>query len=61
LPEGQHLKPDVSVGYLHLGELCLDVGHKEKALEPLKKAECMFREMGMDYWLGKTREVLARL
>ncbi len=30
-------------------------------LENLKKAETMFREMGMDYWLGKAQEVLARL
>jgi hypothetical protein len=29
-------------------------------LETLKKAEAMFHDMGMDYWLGKTQEVLAR-
>ena len=27
----------------------------------LKKAEGMFRYMGMDYWLGKAQETLARL
>jgi len=50
-----------SVGYFRLGELYGDAGHKDRALENLQKAEAMFREMGMDYWLGKTQEVLARL
>ncbi|GAG25692.1 unnamed protein product, partial [marine sediment metagenome] len=34
---------------------------KEKALETLKKADGMFREMGMDYWLRRTQEVLERI
>ena len=50
-----------SLGYLYLGELYLNAGKKEKAINKLKKAEGMFREMGMDYWLGKTQEVLAAL
>jgi tetratricopeptide (TPR) repeat protein len=49
------------LGYLYLGELYLNAGKKEKALENLKKAEGMSREMGMDYWLGKTQEVMAAL
>ncbi len=49
------------MGYLFLGELYLDTGQKEKALENLKKAGGMFKEMGMDYWLAKTDEVLKRL
>jgi hypothetical protein len=36
-------------------------GQKDKALENLKKAEGMFREMGMDYWLAKTHKALERL
>jgi hypothetical protein len=36
------------------------MGRKEKALEELKKAEGMFQEMGMDFWLGRTREVLVK-
>jgi len=28
---------------------------------PLRKAESMFQQMGMDYWLGKAQEALARL
>ena len=37
------------------------MGHKEKALEYLKKAQGMFREMGMDYWLRMTQGVLERV
>jgi tetratricopeptide (TPR) repeat protein len=50
-----------SQGYLFLAEINADSGNKEKALENLKVAEHLFQEMGMDYWLGKTREVLGRL
>ena len=53
-------KPTSARGYLFLGELNADAGQKEKSLENLKKAEDNFREMGMDYWLAKTQEVLAR-
>jgi len=37
----------------------MDAGEKEKALIYLKKAEAAFQGMGMDYWLNRTREVLA--
>ena len=59
--DDSEIKPWCSEGYLYLGELYADIGQKEKALENLKKAEVMFREMGMDYWLGKTQELLAGL
>ena len=55
------LKPLASQGYLHLGELYADMGQTEKALENLKKAEGMMQEMGMDYWLRRTKEVLKRV
>lgn len=55
------LKPNYAGGCLSLGELYAKAGLKEKALENLKKAETMFREMGMDYWLATTRKVLAGL
>ena len=55
------MKPSCAGGYLALGELYANAGQKEKALESLKKAESMFQEMGMDYWLGRTRKVLAGL
>jgi hypothetical protein len=53
-------KPHSAQGYLFLGELYLDTGQREKALENLKKAGAMFKEMGMDCWLAKTPEVLDR-
>jgi hypothetical protein len=31
------------------------------ALENLKKAESMFKEMGMDYWTSKAQRALERL
>ncbi|MBC8178503.1 MAG: AAA family ATPase [Deltaproteobacteria bacterium] len=52
------IKPWSSQGYLFLGELYLNTGKTEKALENLKRAEGMFLEMGMDYWLDKMQEVL---
>jgi class 3 adenylate cyclase/tetratricopeptide (TPR) repeat protein len=51
-------KPIYSQGLMFLGEFYLDVGEKEKALESLKEAEGMFQEMGMDYWVDRTRKVL---
>jgi len=54
------LKPSSSLGYLFLGELYADTGKKEKALRTLKMAESAFQEMGMDYWLRRTQEVLER-
>ena len=55
------LRPASFLGYLFLGELCIDTGRKKMAMESLSKAERMFREMGMDYWLYRTQKVLARL
>ena len=54
-------KTQVGLGYLWLGEVYAESGRREEALENLKKAETMFREMGMDYWLVKAQEALARL
>jgi hypothetical protein len=48
-------------GYLWLGEVYSEAGRKEEALENLKKAEPLFREMGMDFWLAKAQEELAKL
>jgi class 3 adenylate cyclase/tetratricopeptide (TPR) repeat protein len=54
-------KPIHAQNHLFLGELYAHEGQKEKALENLTKAETMFLEMGMDYWLDETRKVLAGL
>ena len=50
-----------SEGYLYLGELYADTGRREKAIETLKKAEGAFKEMGMDYWVRRTQDVLERV
>jgi hypothetical protein len=55
------LRPLCSLGYLFLGELYADTDQKDKALENLKNSEAEFKEMGMDYWLRRTQEMLARL
>jgi len=55
------LKPYYSQGYLFLGELYIESGQREKALEYLKKAEDNFRDMEIDYWLDKTHEVFGKL
>jgi class 3 adenylate cyclase/tetratricopeptide (TPR) repeat protein len=59
--EALKLKPYLATGYLFSGELYAGTGQRERALEDLKKAEVMFQEMGMKYWLTKTKEVLGRL
>ena len=59
--ENLKLKPFYTLGRLFLGEFYLDAGQGEKAAKSLKKTEVMFREMGMDYWLDRTKEVMERL
>jgi tetratricopeptide (TPR) repeat protein len=54
-------KTSYAEGCLFLGELYADAGQKEKALENLKKAEAMFQEMEMDYWLARTKELLEKI
>ena len=55
------LKPLLFQGYRLLGELYADTGQREKSLINLKKAEGMFKEMGMDYYLAKTQGLLEKL
>jgi len=54
------IKPYLSQGYLCLGELYADRGQKDKAVEALKKAEAMYHDMGMDYWLYRTQSILKK-
>lgn len=54
------LKPFTAQGHLFLGEIYIDTDQDEKALENIKTAEAMFKEMGMDYYSAKTKEVLER-
>ena len=55
------LKPYSAQGHLFLGEFYVQRGLGKDALENLKKAEGMFQEMGIEYWLSKTRESLGKL
>jgi class 3 adenylate cyclase/tetratricopeptide (TPR) repeat protein len=61
LLEQLEVRAEYSLGYLWLGEVHAELGRREEALENLKKAEGMFQDMGMDYWLGKAQEALARM
>jgi tetratricopeptide (TPR) repeat protein len=61
LLEQLQIKPWQAEGHLLAGELYADTGQTKKARANLKKAERMFREMGMDYWLHRTRAVLSKL
>jgi class 3 adenylate cyclase/tetratricopeptide (TPR) repeat protein len=54
-------KPAYAVGCLTLGELYLDAGRKEKALEYLRRSEEMFSRMGMDYHLARTKKLFQKL
>ena len=53
--------PMSGVGWLWLGEVYANSDRQEEALENLKKAETMFREMGMDFWLAKAQYALSKL
>jgi len=55
------IKPQCAEGYLYLVELYADTGNSEDALKILNKADSMLRQMEMDYWLDRTREVMGRL
>jgi tetratricopeptide (TPR) repeat protein len=55
------IKTHSVLGCFFLGQMYVDTDQKDKAFETLKKAEKLFQEMGMDYWLKKTRKVLKRL
>jgi hypothetical protein len=61
LHEELGLPPLFALGYMFLGEVCAASGRPKEALEHLKKAEALFEGMGMDFWLGRTREVLTRI
>jgi tetratricopeptide (TPR) repeat protein len=56
--ENMKTKPFHAWGIFFLGELYARIGQKEKALQYLRQAESACKEMGMDYWLNKTHEVL---
>ena len=61
LCEELKLRPLCAEGHFLLGELYVDNGQSEKALEKLKRAERMFQKMDMDYWVVKTQRILESL
>ena len=55
------LKLYLPFGYFCRGEMYADAGRREDALKNLKKAETMYREMGIGFWPARIKEVLGRL
>ena len=55
------LRPWLANGILALGEIYAHSGQMKKAMEALRKAAGMFREMEMEYWLERTKRVLEKL
>ncbi len=55
------MKPYCAQGYFYLGELRVTTSKSQLGTKNLKKAERMFKEMGMEYWLDKTQKVLGRI
>jgi tetratricopeptide (TPR) repeat protein len=61
MAEEMKMRPLSAIGHLFLGEVFELAGRREKAIENLKIAEQMGKEMGMGYWLTRTQEALVRL
>ena len=54
-----NVKPYVAIGYLLLGDMYVEEGRQEQGQENLRRAEQMFQEMEMGYWLNRTKKILA--
>jgi tetratricopeptide (TPR) repeat protein len=59
--QGLGLRAYYPLGYMILGAVYAESSRPEEALRPLKKAEVMFEEMGMEYYLGRTQKILERV
>ena len=53
---GLKMKPTCAQGYLILAEFYLATGQRLKALINLKRAQRMFKEMGMKFWLDLSKK-----
>jgi len=51
-------KPDISMANLFLGELYARQNQKKEAANHLNKAEVLFNEMGMGYWVKETKKIM---
>jgi tetratricopeptide (TPR) repeat protein len=54
-------RPSHTMGYFYLGMLCVVNGRTDEAVTHLQKARDEYRDMGMDYWLRRTQEVLENI
>lgn len=54
--EDRKIKPWASIGYFYLGRVQSQRGDMRPAHMNLKRAERMFEEMGMNYWLSLIRQ-----
>ncbi len=61
LLEEMKIRPWQAEGHLLAGELYADTGQQQKAMTSLLKAQGMFQEMEMTYWLSRTQTALGRL
>jgi len=61
MAEGCKYRSIIAEGHLFLGELYSARGQGEKAQYHLKRAEGMFQDMGMDYWLTQAKTALREL
>jgi len=52
-------KPDISLAHLFLGELYTRNNQQKEAINHLKEAQALFKEMGMEYWLKETRKIMS--
>jgi tetratricopeptide (TPR) repeat protein len=56
ISNGLKTRPIMSLGYLFLAELYAATGRRLKALTTLKRAQRMFKAMGMDYYLALSKQ-----
>jgi uncharacterized protein HemY len=54
-------RPAMAQSFLDLGELYINSGEMDQALQHLEKAKSMFEEMEMDYWSAKVHDSLNRI
>lgn len=54
-----NFRPRAATGHFYLAELYASHDRKEEALQHLKIAGDMFREMDMPYFIDRTKELLA--
>jgi class 3 adenylate cyclase/tetratricopeptide (TPR) repeat protein len=59
--EKLNIKAYYAPGYCWLAEFYSDTGQKDKALATLNKAQGLYQDLEMDFWLHKTQKILKSL